>query len=204
MRPPGWLADQLPSAMVDGDDGVTFLRRYLRIFEDLGDSLLDRVDQLEYLLDVDVAPLEMVRWMGAWLGLVIDPSTEPEAQRDIVRAAGRWQHLRGTREGLTGLVYEVTAGGPTSGPRPPVDDVVLVEDGGGVFLVGSELRFGGTVTVHVASTGTVDEATLESLIAAELPVGAELDLRIGSVPERSAPPWTTGERGGPSVAPADD
>ena len=52
-----WLVDQLPSVLADDE----FLRRFLGIFEEITDSVVQRVDGLHHIVDPSVAPLEAVR-----------------------------------------------------------------------------------------------------------------------------------------------
>jgi len=170
VRPRGWLASQLPPAMITPasvGEADPFLPRYLSIFEDVAGTVQDRVDSLAHLLDPTVAPLPMVRWLGSWMGLNVPDSMDPELQRKLVRATGHWLSLRGTPRGLGGLVAELTSG------------EVRVIDEGGVFSPSEELRFGTTVTVEVETTGKLTDSQLRSIISSGLPVGTKLELSVG-------------------------
>lgn len=121
-RDPNWLLQQLPHTMVSAD----FFARFVSIFQDLGGDLLDNADGLEHLVDVSVASPEMVRWLGAWVGVsTLDDSQDVARQRRIVASAARTLTSRGTRGGLTEFLALLTG------------HVVCVEDGGGVFAAES-------------------------------------------------------------------
>jgi phage tail-like protein len=168
----GWLVEQLPRCMAEDP----FLPRLVGIFEELADSVRVRIDGLEQSLDVSVAPPELVRWMGGWLGLVVEPSLPVQRQRRLVQEAGRMLGWRGTRFALERLVGALT------------DAAVRVSDSGGVHRLGEAPEGGGsaTVLVEVESTGGVDERQLLAFVTAELPVGARLELRVGPLGDTTA------------------
>ena len=56
---------------------------------------------------------------------------------------------------------------------------VRVIDEGGVFSPSEQLRFGTTVTVEVEAMGKLTDSQLHSIIAGDLPAGAQLELTVG-------------------------
>jgi phage tail-like protein len=161
----GWLVEQLPRCLA----ADPFVPRLVGVTEELADSVRSRIDGIEHFLDVGLAPPELVRWLGSWLGLVVEPSLPEDRQRELVRVAGRELGWRGTRRGLERLVSALT-GGP-----------VRVSDGGGAFPAGEAPPSGGPVVVQVEGTVGVDERGLLAFIEGELPVGTVVELRVGPV-----------------------
>jgi phage tail-like protein len=159
-----WLVQQLPAHLLDDP----FFRRFVAIFGELADGLRDHADGLEHVVDVDVAPEALVRYVGRWIGVEsIDPSLPVERQREVVRGAGRWLAWRGTRAGVAGFL-ELVTGGPAT-----------VTDDGGVFRRGEAPWGPAPVRVEVEDTGRVTDEHLLVLLRNELPADVEFELRVG-------------------------
>jgi phage tail-like protein len=158
----GWLVEQLPRPLAE--DG--FASRLVGMLEEVADSVRGRIDGIEHCLDPGLAPVELVRWMGGWLGLALEPTLPEERQRDVLAAAGALLAWRGTRRGLEGLLEAFTAA------------PVQVHDNGGVFPRGSAPPVDRRVTVRLESTGGLDEQQLLELIRAEVPADAEVELLV--------------------------
>jgi phage tail-like protein len=153
-RSPQWLLDQLPVGMLDSD----FFVRFVSIFQEVATSLLEDADNIDNLVDLDVAPDAMVRWLGSWIGSgAIDPSLPHQLQRRIVRSAAHTLGWRGTKRGLK-LFLELASGGPAD-----------VEDGGGVWRPGEVPADTAWVTMRVQSTGWLPEADFVALVRDEVP-----------------------------------
>ena len=76
-RDPDWMLQQLPVAMA----GEEFFSRFVRIFQTVGTTLFDDADNIDHVLDVTVAPAEMVRWLGSWIGMTsLDESVVVECE----------------------------------------------------------------------------------------------------------------------------
>lgn len=164
----GWLVGQLPRPMAED----SFLPRFVGIVEEVASSVIGRIDDIEHHLDIGLAPPDFVRWLGSWLGVTLDPSLPPHRQRDVVRAAGRLQPWRGTRSYLEGLLAAYTGGN------------VVVTDSGGVVSAGQQTSMHKRVTVRLKRSGGLDHEQLLTLIAAEVPADAIVDLRIDEEPVR--------------------
>jgi phage tail-like protein len=163
-RSPQWLVNQLPVGMLDGD----FFVRFVSIFQELGTSLLENADNVDYLADVSVAPDAMVRWLGSWIGTeAIDPSLPDELQRRIVAGAAATLTWRGTATGLKQFL-ELTSGGPAE-----------VTDGGGVWRDGEAPADTAWVRMRVESTGWMPETDFVELVRDEVPAHVYAELYVG-------------------------
>ena len=158
----GWLADQLPRPLAEDH----FTRQFVAIFEDLAGGIRDRVSGFEHALDPSLGPPAFVRWVGAWLGLALDPSLPEERQRGLVRAAGRLFALRGTPTGLQGLLEAFTEG------------TVKIEDGGGVFSESAAPPNRNHVVIDITGSGGMSEEHISELVRQELPASASFELRV--------------------------
>jgi phage tail-like protein len=159
-----WLIHQLPVGMVEDE----FLVRFLRIFQTVSETMLHEVDQLPYMFDPTIAPDNMVRAMGAWLGVDWVDSSLPDAlQRQIVREYASLVQWRGTRRGLSQLL-SLVSGAPAT-----------VEDNGGVYLEGESTGEAPHVRLAVESVGWATEADLVRIVRGELPAQVTFELSVG-------------------------
>ncbi|GAB2681781.1 phage tail protein [Thalassiella azotivora] len=163
MTSTGWLLRQLPRAMQE--DQV--LAGFVLALEQVSDSVRERVDGAEHLLDPDLATPEMLRYVAAWLAVDLEPGQSPERQRALLRAVGRTLPWRGTRfcleevvSAATGARTVVTDAGGVLGPR---DDVPPHDP---------------TVVVRVDHAGDLTDGQLLALVRGELPVGAVARLEV--------------------------
>ena len=159
----GWLVEQLPRALAEDH----FTQRFLLVFEDISDSIRDRIRDFHHYLDVGIGPVEFVRWMAAWLDVPIDASLPEDRQRGFVSRAGTLLHMRGTKAGLQGLIEALTGSD------------VKIDDGGGVWPEGGAPDRQGRVKVTVKNSGGVNEQQLFALVRSELPANTPFDLTVG-------------------------
>jgi phage tail-like protein len=159
----GWLVDQLPRPLCEDP----FTRRLIGLFEEIAGAIRGEVEGFQHDLDVGLAPPGFVRWMGGWIGLALDPSMPEEQQRGLVRAAGTLFALRGTRQGLQGLLEAFTG------------STIEVRDDGGVFAEGQAQAASKHVTVRVSDAGGLTEQHLLDLVRLEVPADATFEVRIG-------------------------
>lgn len=182
MRRADWLVHQLPMGMMEDD----FLRRFVSIFQELGDTVLDQIDNLPHLFDVTVAPAGIVRALGRWVGLDwVDPSLPDALQRRIVGEYFSLLQWRGTRRGMEQLL-ELISGWPA-----------IVEDNGGIFPEGESPADSAHVRLFVESSGWATEADLLRIVRAELPASVTFELYVGGV--RIWPPAAEGDTGVPAL-----
>lgn len=182
----GWLVAQLPRPLAEDD----FTRRFVTVFERLATSLRERADGLEVYFDADVAPPELVRAMGSWLGIELPRDVEPTQLRHLLLTAGPLVRWRGTRRGLEGLVAALTGG------------EVTAEDSGGVFGEGGATGEEPEVVVRVEQLGALTEEQLSRLVRAEVPVHARVEIVVDdhTLTEGDAPE----DEDGPEVHPPDE
>ncbi len=164
-RSPDWLLNQLPVGMLDSE----FFVRFLRIFQELGDTLLADADNIDNIADLTVAPDALVRWLGSWIGVgAIDPSLPEELQRRIVASSAATLAWRGTPAGLTRFL-ELASDGPAR-----------VVDGGGVWRDGEAPAATSWVRMEVESTGWLPEADFVAMVRDEVPAHVRAELHVGT------------------------
>jgi len=160
-----WLVDQLPRTM--SQDPV--LRDFVTAFEQVADTVRERIDSVEHQVDTGLASPEMLQFLGSWLGVELEPTDPAEYRRSMVREVGRLLGWRGTRYGVEALLEAAT------GAR------VTVIDGGGVYghrdTVPPENP---VVVVQMDHTGHLTERQVLGFLHSELPLGAQvrLDVRL--------------------------
>jgi phage tail-like protein len=161
---PSWLRDQLPRVMMQDP----FLHGFAGIAQALGDTIRDGIDSIEHHLDVSLAGPEMLAFMARWLGVDLDPTGDPSRQRDLVRAIGPLLGRRGTVRGLEELLQALT------GSR------AQVSDGGGVYIDAASVPAQNhRVVVRLDHLGTLTLEQVHAYLAAELPVGAQVQVLVG-------------------------
>lgn len=162
-RDPNWMLNQLPVGMLASD----FFVRFVSIFQELGTSLLADADNIENAIDLTVAPDELVRWLGSWIGIdSIDPSLPDGLQRRIVASSSRTLAWRGTAVGLRRFL-ELASDGPAR-----------VIDGGGVWRDGEAPADTAWVRMEVESTGWLPEADFVALVRDEVPAHVRAELHV--------------------------
>ncbi|GIJ43214.1 phage tail protein [Virgisporangium aliadipatigenens] len=158
-----WLISQLPRAMAQ--DPV--LNRFVTAFQEVADTVRDRVDGIEHQVDTGLASPEMLAYLASWLGLQLEPTDSAEYQRDLLRQAGKLLGWRGTRHGVEGLL------GAATGAR------VEVSDSGGVFGQKDTIPPpDNTVTVQLDHTGHLSERQVRAILEQEVPLGANIVLDV--------------------------
>jgi phage tail-like protein len=159
----GWLVGQLPRTMAA--DPV--LLGLVTAFEEVADTVRERIDSVEHQVDTGLATPEMLQFLASWLGLQLEPSDPPEYQRSLVREVGHLLGWRGTRHGVEGLLEAAT------GSR------VTVTDGGGVYGRDDPVPPPDpVVVVRLDHTGHLSERQVRGFLKAELPLGAEVDFDV--------------------------
>jgi phage tail-like protein len=161
-----WLVGQLPMGMLDDE----FFVRFTAMFQELATSLVEGADNVSNAVDVSVAPPELVRWLGTWIGLdSVDASLDELLQRRLVRQGGRDLAWRGTRRGLEEFLGVVT-GGP-----------VVVEETGEIGRPGQLDDRTPSVTVRVSSTGWMSDDDFVALVSDEIPANVVFQVYANDV-----------------------
>jgi phage tail-like protein len=134
---------------------------------------ISTLDCLAAYTDPLLAPDDFVRWLGQWVGAVLDENWPLERQRATVANSVRLYRMRGTAEGLRALIEVVTGG-----------EVELAETGGiRVSLAPNSAPPGEpvarvSVRVTLPPGASVDAAALEELIIAEKPAHVAHGLEV--------------------------
>lgn len=160
------LAEQLPACLAED----RFLGQFLGILDEVAQTVEVQVSGLEHLVDVTVAPEQMVQWLGRfWLDVyLLDPSMPVERRREWVREMGRLLWWRGTAEGLSGLLRQATG------------KEVDVIDGGGVYRAGQAPRSNRRhVYIWVEEGGWTSDEHLLAVVHRELPADVTFELQVG-------------------------
>lgn len=176
------LADQLPRVLARDH----FVRGYVGLCGEIWSTVVERLDDLEWFLDVGTAPMPFVRWLDGWLGVTVDPHLPEERQRALVRTAGQTLPWRGTRRRLEALLAALTGG-----------DVDIADDGG-VATGDDPPRSSQHVTVRLSTAGGLSEAHLLEIVRSEVPANAIVDLSIDA--QSIASPGVDGDDDGGVVA----
>jgi phage tail-like protein len=164
----GWLVEQLPRAMAA--DPV--LRDLVTAFEQVHDTVTERIDAIEHQMDTGLASPEMLQFLGSWLGVELEPTDPAEYRRSMVREVGRLLGWRGTRFGVEALLEAAT------GAR------VTVLDAGGVYGANDPVPApDNEVVVRMDHTGHLTERQVMGFLQSELPLGARLRLDVRFQPE---------------------
>jgi phage tail-like protein len=160
------LAEQLPACLAEDE----FLRSFIGIFNEVSDTVEMQVANLEHLIDVAVAPAQMVQWLGHfWLDVyLLDPTMDLDRRRHWVREMGRLLWLRGTADGLEGLLEEITG------------RQVEVYDSGGVYPAGAAPHNPHHVEVWVDDGGFTSDEHLLATVHRELPAEVTFELQVGN------------------------
>ena len=164
----GWLVGQLPRVMAQ--DPV--LRDLVTAFEEVADTVRERIDAVEYQMDTGLASPEMLQFLGSWLGVELEPTDPAEYRRSMVREVGRLLGWRGTRYGVEALLEAAT------GSRVTVVDV------GGVYGRNDPVPpENPTVVVQMDHTGHLTERQVLGFLQSELPLGSRVRLDVRFQPQ---------------------
>ncbi|MEV6596442.1 phage tail protein [Actinoplanes sp. NPDC051346] len=164
----GWLVGQLPRTMAA--DPV--LRNFVTAFEEVADTVRERIDSVEHQMDTGLASPEMLQFLGVWLGVELEPTDPAEYRRSMVREVGRLLGWRGTRYGVEALLEAAT------GARVTVTDV------GGVYGRDDPVPpENPAVIVRMDHTGHLTERQVLGFLQSELPLGAKVQLEVRFPPQ---------------------
>ncbi|WP_372728643.1 phage tail protein [Nocardioides sp.] len=162
-RADDWMINQLPLSMLSHD----FFVRYVRIFQTLGSTLLEDADNIEHVVDLSIAPPELVRWLGSWIGVdSLDESMPDALRRRIVGSAASTLTWRGTTRGLRSYL-ELISGSE-----------VEVEEGGGIWRDSEAPEDTAWVVMRVASTGLLELAAFVDTVRDEVPAHVRAELYV--------------------------
>jgi phage tail-like protein len=95
-----YLENYLPAVYRDDAESASFLDRFLANLEGLYTAIEDRIAAAQILFDWRSAPPDALDWLGTWLGLVFDPTWQPDRKRLLIKHAMTLFQFRGTIPGL--------------------------------------------------------------------------------------------------------
>jgi phage tail-like protein len=149
-----------------------FVAGLVGIVEEVAGTVRADVDSIEHHLDLNLADAEMLRYLAAWIGLVLDPASTPAQSREAIRAAAEGLGWRGTRRGLEAHLTALT------GHRVRVDDT------GGVYVTPEEPPPGpARVVVEVPRGGHLTREQIVACALEEVPVGTTVVVRYPDEPD---------------------
>jgi len=165
MRRDDWLLHQLPVGMAEDN----FLARYLRIFQTIAETELHQIDTISHMFDPNVAPDNMVRMLGAWIGIDwIDSSLPDDLQRRIVLEYSDLVQWRGTARGVRQLLELISL------------EPAVVVDSGGVYIDDDVVPNPPHVKLYVSTAGWATNPDLVRIVRNELPASVTFELHVGS------------------------
>jgi len=155
--------DYLPGMYQDD----AFMGRFLLIFESILDPIERQVADIYHYFDANHAPPEMLKWLGSWLGLVMDDRWPEERRRELVASAAPLYAWRGTKRGLSALLRLYT------GVEPEIVEPTLSQ-------VSRDLRLAYTFTVRLTgpADSLIDEVVLRRIVETEKPAFAAAAIEL--------------------------
>lgn len=175
------LLDYLPTVYRDD----LFLARFLLIFQSILDPIDAAVDNTHYYLDPAVAPATFLPWLGAWVGIELDPRLDVGTQRALIRRATEFHRWKGTRRGIREELRTRT------GTRP-----LIVENFDGMRIgqdaaLGLNTQLGaprdGCITVTLArhAEALIDQQQAEALVREMKPAQCGHLVRVVGIPSHA-------------------
>ena len=150
----------LPDIFQEND----FLRRFLRIFEDIWEPLEQRQDHIEMYFDPHTCPASFLPWLASWLNLPFNPHWPEVRHRRLLAQAMELYSWRGTRYGLIRMIEVCTGLTPeirNSSSQPFVFHIRITPPPG-------------------TSSETVDKGLIEELIRVHKPAHAGYILEVNT------------------------
>ena len=107
----------LPDIFQESD----FLKRFLRIFEDIWEPLEQRQDHIAMYFDPQTCPVSFLPWLASWLDFPLKTFWPEARQRDLLAQAMELYRWRGTSYGLIRMIEVCTGLTPviTENPELP-------------------------------------------------------------------------------------
>jgi phage tail-like protein len=98
----------LPGAFAADPASADFLARFLGLFDEVRERMLDPIDRLPSLFDPNATPAadqgsagaDFLDWLAGWIGIALDRNWSVARRRRLVDAAPSLFRIRGTVDGL--------------------------------------------------------------------------------------------------------
>jgi phage tail-like protein len=139
-----------------------FLKRFLRIFENIWEPLEHRQDHIEMYFDPRTCPASFLPWLASWLDLPFNPHWPETRHRRLLSAAMELYSWRGTAYGLTRMIEVCTGLTPLIRELPSQPFVFHIR----------------IIPPPGAPAGTVDTDFIEELIQTHKPAHAGYVLEV--------------------------
>lgn len=170
-EPPPHLAGALASSYLRYLPGIyqndPFVGRFLLIFEAILDPLDRQVANLHHYFDAEIAPADLLPWIGGWLGLVMDERWPEKRRRELIASAASLYSWRGTARGLAEMLKLYTGIEPEI-EQPSATDVS--RDTG--------LAYTFTVRMTIPRGADVDASMIRAIIDQEKPAFAMANVEL--------------------------
>ena len=86
----GWLQTYLPDIYYQDDE---VLRNFLGCFEKIWNEFDVQIENLHTFFDPNLAPIDFLPWLGAWVGITLDEDISEKQMRELL-AKAIWLHQR--------------------------------------------------------------------------------------------------------------
>ena len=102
----------LPAIYQEDPDSKEFLERFLSLFESVCYDLETDIGNLFKYFDPETVPREFLAWLASWLNLALEEEWPEATQRRFVEQAYLLYRLKGTPEGIAGMIAIYTGKKP--------------------------------------------------------------------------------------------
>jgi phage tail-like protein len=92
-----------------GLDGSKRFQEFMLLFQHMMTKILDKVDDLDKLIDPLNVDAKFLPWLASWLNFHLDTSLPLNQQRELVRRAILLQRIRGTCMGVSEMIRILTS-----------------------------------------------------------------------------------------------
>ena len=92
-----------------GIDGSKQFQNFMLLFQHMMTKVLDKVDDLDKLIDPLNVDAKFLPWLASWLNFHLDASLPLHQQRELVRRAILLQRIRGTCFGVSEMIRILTS-----------------------------------------------------------------------------------------------
>ncbi len=172
---------------------VDFIHRFIKIFEQAFDPVVNSFTSMWANLDPLTAPQSLIPFLAHWVDWPLDSQLDLPRQRRLIRRAVEIYRSRGTRKGLRFYLHLYT-GLPLDEEIEPEEEksISITEPFGqgclfGIAHVGRDAIFGGgrpyhfEVRLRTKPDNPVDELLVRRIIEQEKPAFCSYDLSIETV-----------------------
>lgn len=183
VRPRSLYLDFVPALYRE----VDFIGRFLKIFEQAFEPIVQSLDLMWAHLNPLTAPQALLPFLAQWVGWKMEPGLSLDRQRRLIRQAVELYRWRGTRRGLRLYLHWYT-GLPLDDQLPELDKhISITEPFGGAFVLNNAVLaesavLGGGQPYHfcvrLRCTDPIDKALIRRIIEQEKPAFCTYDLTI--------------------------